>query len=108
MNSYVGAEGYDNPENRPLPAGHWRPAGQPAELVSERHAIEEKPEATGLILVDIQNEYFPGGRMELPGIDRAAANAGDVLALFRDRCWPTVHVQHVSTQADAPLFTSGT
>ena len=63
---------------------------------------------TGLILVDLQNEYFPGGRMELAGIDRAAANAQDVLALFRDRGWPAFHVQHLSTQADAPLFTPGT
>jgi len=41
--------------------------------------------ATGLILVDIQNEYFPDGRMELAGVEKAAANARDVLALFRDR-----------------------
>jgi nicotinamidase-related amidase len=33
--------------------------------------------ATGLILVDIQNEYFPGGRMELAGVDKAAANASE-------------------------------
>jgi nicotinamidase-related amidase len=31
--------------------------------------------ASGLILVDIQNEYFPGGRMELAGIEQAAAHA---------------------------------
>ena len=39
--------------------------------------------ATGLILVDIQNEYFPGGRMELAGIHEAAGNARDVLTFFR-------------------------
>ncbi len=64
--------------------------------------------ATGLILVDIQNEYFPGGRMELTGIERAAANARQVLSLFRDRGWPLFHVQHLSAQADAPLFTPNT
>jgi hypothetical protein len=64
--------------------------------------------ASGLILVDIQNEYFPGGRMELAGIQQASANAGELLALFRDRGWPTFHVQHLSQQADAPLFTPGT
>ena len=31
-----------------------------------------------------------------------------MLTLFRDRGWPTFHVQHLSTQADAPLFTPGT
>lgn len=64
--------------------------------------------ATGLILVDLQNEYFPGGRMELAGVDRAAAKARDVLALFRDRGWPAFHVQHLAAQADAPLFTPNT
>jgi nicotinamidase-related amidase len=64
--------------------------------------------ATGLILVDIQNEYFPGGRMELTGVEEAAANARQVLALFRDRGWPRFHVQHLSAQADAPLFTPNT
>jgi len=64
--------------------------------------------ATGLILVDIQNEYFPGGRMELAGIDQAAAGAKQILGLFRDQGWPLFHVQHLSTQADAPLFTPNT
>jgi nicotinamidase-related amidase len=64
--------------------------------------------ATGLILVDIQNEYFPGGRMELAGIHRAAANAREVLTIFRDKRWPLFHVQHLSTQTDAPLFTPNT
>jgi nicotinamidase-related amidase len=64
--------------------------------------------ASGLILVDIQNEYFLGGRMELTGVEQASANAGQLLALFRNRGWPTFHVQHLSQQADAPLFTPGT
>src|SRR5258708_559587 len=63
---------------------------------------------TGLILVDIQNEYFPGGRMELAGIDKAAANARAVLTRFRDNGWPTFHIQHLSEQGDAPLFTPNT
>jgi nicotinamidase-related amidase len=64
--------------------------------------------ARGLILVDIQNEYFPGGRMELTGIEQASAKAGEMLALFRDRGWPTFHIRHLATQPDAPLFTPGT
>jgi nicotinamidase-related amidase len=64
--------------------------------------------ATGLILVDIQNEYFPGGRMELAGIERAAENARAILERFRDKRWPIFHVQHLSQQADAPLFTPNT
>jgi nicotinamidase-related amidase len=64
--------------------------------------------ASGLILVDIQNEYFPGGRMELAGVQKAAANARELLLLFRNENWATFHVQHLSQHPDAPLFTPGT
>jgi nicotinamidase-related amidase len=33
----------------------------------------------GLILIDIQNDYFPGGNMELVGMEQAAENAGLML-----------------------------
>ena len=36
-----------------------------------------------LILVDLQNDYFPGGNMELVGIEEAAANARILLNEFR-------------------------
>jgi len=52
---------------------------------------------TGLILVDIQNDYFAGGRMELAGMDAAGKTAGQLLAFFRDHRWPTFHIQHIST-----------
>lgn len=60
---------------------------------------------TGLILVDIQNEYFPGGKVELVGIKEAANNASTLLALFRENKMPTVHVQHISASENAPVFT---
>ena len=30
----------------------------------------------GLVLIDLQNDYFPGGAMELSGIAAAAAKGG--------------------------------
>lgn len=63
---------------------------------------------TALILVDIQNDYFPGGRMELVGIERASANARDLLSTFRDKRWPIMHIQHVYLTPDAPFFSAGT
>ena len=33
---------------------------------------------TGLILVDIQNDYFPGGRMELKGMEEAATTTTEI------------------------------
>ena len=35
-----------------------------------------------LLLVDLQNDYYPGGRMELAGIEAAAANARKLLHAF--------------------------
>ena len=59
---------------------------------------------TGLILVDIQNDYFPGGRMELVGISEAGQKAAELLAVFRDKNWPTFHIQHISARKGATFF----
>ena len=58
----------------------------------------------GLILVDIQNDYFPGGKMELEGISEAAQSAAELLAVFRDSNWPTFHIQHISARKGATFF----
>jgi nicotinamidase-related amidase len=63
---------------------------------------------TCLILVDLQNDYFPGGSMELVGIKEAAANAQILLREFRKAKRPVIHVQHVSARPDATFFLAGT
>lgn len=57
-----------------------------------------------LVLVDIQNDYFPGGRNELAGPEAAAASARTVLDYFRKRGLPVCHVQHISLQPGATFF----
>ena len=57
-----------------------------------------------LVLIDLQNDYFPGGRMELVGADAAVGQAARLLAAFRQRGQPVIHVQHVSTRAGATFF----
>ncbi|ODS96480.1 MAG: isochorismatase [Lautropia sp. SCN 69-89] len=57
-----------------------------------------------LVIVDIQNDYFPGGAMPLEGSPEAAANAAKLLAAFRARGLPVVHVQHISTRPGATFF----
>jgi nicotinamidase-related amidase len=59
---------------------------------------------TGLILVDIQNDYFPGGRMELTGIKNAGQKAGELLSVFRESNWVTFHIQHLSVRKGATFF----
>jgi nicotinamidase-related amidase len=61
-----------------------------------------------LILIDIQNDYFPGGRMELVGSMEAAGAAARLLACFRKASWPAYHIQHISTQPTATFFLPGT
>jgi nicotinamidase-related amidase len=64
--------------------------------------------SAGLVLIDIQNDYFPGGSMELVGMERAARNASTVLREFRQRRIPLFHIQHVSTRPGATFFLPGT
>lgn len=59
---------------------------------------------TALLLIDIQNDYFPGGRMELEGSTAASLRAGGLLALFRERNLPIIHIQHISTREGASFF----
>jgi nicotinamidase-related amidase len=61
-----------------------------------------------LVIIDIQNDYFPGGRNELVGADDAAARAAEVLAGFRERGEQVVHLQHVWDAPDAEFFAPGT
>ena len=62
----------------------------------------------GLILIDIQNDYFAGGNMELFDMGRAADHAKKLLALFRNASLPLFHIQHISTQPAATFFVPGT
>lgn len=59
---------------------------------------------TALVLVDIQNDYFPAGKMELDGSIEAGMRARQLLSAFRQRRLPLIHVQHVSIRPDASFF----
>jgi len=62
---------------------------------------------SALIVVDIQNDYFPGGKWPLVGIDAAADNSARVIAGARDAGDLVVHIRHEFRSADAPFFTPG-
>lgn len=61
-----------------------------------------------LIIIDIQNDYFPGGAFELEGTEAAAKNAALALATFRERGWPVFHVRHESVAPGSTFFLPGT
>lgn len=60
-----------------------------------------------LIVVDIQNDYFPQGKWPLVGADAAADNAVRLLNAFRDAGDSVVHIRHEFTSDEAPFFTPG-
>jgi nicotinamidase-related amidase len=59
---------------------------------------------TALLLIDIQNDYFPNGRMPLERSTDASLKAQEVLQAFRTKQKPVIHVQHISTRPDATYF----
>ena len=61
-----------------------------------------------LIVVDVQNDYFNGGSMELVGMDTAATNCAKLLARFRDNKLPIFHMRHLATREGATFFVPGT
>jgi nicotinamidase-related amidase len=62
---------------------------------------------TALLLIDIQKDYFPGGKMELVNPEAAARNAGELLQCFREHGEFHVHIQHVSTRPGATFLLRG-
>ncbi len=59
---------------------------------------------TALLLIDIQNDYFPNGIMELSGAVEAAENSAKVLKLFRKKKFPVLHIQHESISEGSFFF----
>jgi nicotinamidase-related amidase len=49
---------------------------------------------TALLIIDIQDFYFPGGKVPLVEPEAAAKNAAKVLAAFRAEGKPVIHVRH--------------
>ncbi len=57
-----------------------------------------------LVLVDIQRDYFPRGRMEVVGAVEAGRAAGRLLGAFREKHLPVIHIQHIAARPSATFF----
>jgi nicotinamidase-related amidase len=56
---------------------------------------------TALLIIDIQNFYFPGGKLALVEPEKAARNAAKLLAEFRKEGLPVIFIGHRSdTQSE--------
>lgn len=60
-----------------------------------------------LIVIDIQNDYFPGGGWPLAGVEEAAANAARLLSSARSANDLVVHIRHEFETPDVPFFKPG-
>ena len=61
-----------------------------------------------LLIIDIQNDYFPGGKMELFNSEAAGDKAALLLDAFRKAGRPVFHVQHIALEPETGFFLPGT
>lgn len=92
--------------SRPAPDNY----GQTAEMISAsriRLKILEHKMATALIVIDVQNDYFPGGKFPLWNPESAEANCLRLIGWAKSASVPVVLVQHVVEGTPAPFFAAG-
>jgi nicotinamidase-related amidase len=63
---------------------------------------------TALIVIDIQNDYFPGGKCELQGPQEAAAQARKAMDAFRAHGLPVIHFRHASVRPGTDFLLADT
>lgn len=63
-----------------------------------------------LIIIDVQNDYFPGGKFPLWNTETTLTNTENAIAQARARGLPIILVEHVAdvTRGPAPFFNPGT
>ena len=59
-----------------------------------------------LIVIDLQNDYYPGGEMELKGIEAAHREAMRLIRLAADLGKPLFFIRHIAP-VGAPFFAEG-
>lgn len=62
---------------------------------------------TALLLIDLQNDYFPGGKYPLWNTDAVLGAAEAAIDRARQEDTLVVHVQHVAADAAGPFFHPG-
>jgi len=61
-----------------------------------------------LIVIDIQNDYFENGAIELVNPVEASLKARKVIDFFREHNLPIAHIQHLSADPSMPIFVPDT
>ena len=70
-------------------------------LFTSGKLFSQIPDSAALVIIDIQDFYFPGGSLPLVEPEKAAEKAAYVLEFFRKNKGLVVHVGHQSTSGSA-------
>jgi len=57
-----------------------------------------------LIVIDMQNDYFAGGKMELVGMDKALKNTLKLIKIAKENQYEIFFIQHFSLRENATFF----
>ena len=57
-----------------------------------------------LIIIDMQNDYFEGGKNCLVDSHQASLQAAKILEYFRSHSLPVIYIQHLASRPDATFF----
>jgi len=61
-----------------------------------------------VLVIDVQNDYFEGGKWELHESEKAAAVASRLIQQYREANTEIIYIQHVNEQQNAAFFEKGT
>jgi len=61
-----------------------------------------------LLVIDLQNDYFPGGKFPLWNTDAVLQNIEVAIGKANAQDIPVIHIQHIAKQGMAPFFNEGT
>jgi len=62
----------------------------------------------GLLIIDVQKDYFPSGKMQLVGSVEASEKIKNVIKIFRNNLKPIIHIKHISIKENASFFIPNT
>lgn len=57
-----------------------------------------------LIVIDLQNDYFPGGKMELDNTSEVLKNTNTLIQYARKKEYKIYFIQHIAIKENAPFF----
>jgi len=61
-----------------------------------------------LLVIDLQTDYFPGGKFPLWNTDAVLQNIEVAIGKANAQGISVIHIQHIAKQGMAPFFTEGT